>query len=542
MNTIINAWGTEGVMNSVVLYALACMGIRPQNGTTIVRHLNFGTDSNNISLFKSVKDAFTEHYNEIYGENADIKYSDNVTLTSVLSIGNRLNVTLHDKYEDKYVLSLGCSIDDMRKNVTDNADYSIRFLESYFSSVNDLEYLYTDQDVLNILGNDIIIVNTGDISGDPVSAVFIPLECKIPNLNFTQSVFRYNVLSGPYGKASHKVCLRYPELIGDDVPNEIEAADIPTIAQMIKKRMQSLSKEEKDLLNRDIVTLTNEYSNLFSNNMPLNNDQIFIENLSSINGSVNAAFINLKTNGTKLLEPDIISQNLESNNGRRFLNIINLINALSIIEIERYSTNYVDGGVYAFGSDMGDKYIPKNLFVNDDLKKIFQFIVTTLMINVFVLNILDNHTDLKLPSEFGSKFSSKGADSIKQISEEFYFPVLNVFRSMDNHSQQAELFSADIYSCLDYARGDYAVLEKIKSEYTNLSDFVKHIIKVTVKSFAGDQSLDNAAYVTNENELFGSVTEEILNSVDNESSYQYALRIIKAASEAAESFTNRVIV
>ena len=503
MNIIVNAWGESGILNAAALISVACMGMISNCNKIIVRTLCLNNETADNSRLSELKKVYSDYYKKYYPMDSEMVFPENVTLSGIVSNRVDINKTLADTYSEKErkLLSLGCSDIDMKQNIRYGMHGNTRLGEVFFADKDVLDFLYSDNETNNAFEKETIIINTGDYSSDSTAITFIPLENVIPVSKVTNKhdcvIFRYNVLNASSTKRSEKIPIHNPDAFGSIGFAETDIFDIPEHSSEIAKAFSKASLEERNRMYGDLVNLQREYSRVFSENYdyrglnPKDYPEKLIEALKSEHSTVSASFINLKTDGSKLLPPDVTSTKILSGSQCTKINIVNLLSAVSMIEIAEHYDNYNGGGVYGFGSDKGDSFSSFNLFDDKNTQKFLVFLISALIVRGCFNNTFDN------------------------IFEKNYLPIIAVFREIDASSQLSAVIPPIYYSCL----------EAVKN---GSPDAVQNEIVKFVRSF--NSSIKD--------ERLNNLTDELIKSI-NVSSGDIAA-IIKTVVSSSKAFVKEV--
>ena len=167
----------------------------------------------------------------------------------------------------------------------------------------------------------VLTINCGSYAGDGVASVFIPKESNYTSPNGT--IRRYNVISGPAVVSSEKIKLPYPDIYQKKMKSQARISNITKFFDELNLLRYDRKDAEKNEKNREYVSLL-----LKSGRLNFLTER-FLDSLR-FTPSVCASFINLSTDGEKLLQPDVISEEFvsESQKNLRHFHVIHLINAL----------------------------------------------------------------------------------------------------------------------------------------------------------------------------------------------------------------------
>lgn len=534
----------DGILTTTSLVAMACMGMIDSCDKIVVRNLCFSYETKNNRRLKAIQNTYNEYYGKIYSCENNLIFVDEVTLSSVLAIGNNLNDTLLDKFgkENAQLLLLGCTEKDLNVSPKNGMIGNSTLGEAYFSSLSALDNLYIDDVTRKFLGAETIIINCGDYCIDSTAATFIPLESRLLAADITRvadsRIYRYTVLSGPCVKPYHRIRLRNPTAFGSDCPEEIELFDIPMFANRIKNLFSKASEEDKELMNQDIINLAIEYSRVYSKD----NDyrQLdpkaylgrFIENLMLSEGNVSATFVNLKTDGSKVLPLDIGSEDFVPDNGQNKLNIINLLNALVVMEIEGNYKNYVDGGVYSFGCNVGSKFNVHNLFDKNQRQKLFQFLLSALLIRIYLYNLLDEN----------DSFQEQVKRILKDICDNYFFAVIDILMEMDDYSELSVIVPDDIRSCIEYARGAKNEWSVKEAKYEDIKTFMNILLDHLTERLCASLDISSNQYKVSAYSLFNKIDCDYNKHSVDETAHDCSWRLVKSVVKNSTEFSKMVII
>ena len=454
MNNIINAWGKKSVHTMTALTALACMGLLNDEGKNIIRVFSDNPDFPNIHKFKEMMSVYSEYYCVIFNKEESVIYNPDIKL-SAITVGAR-----PDKNKDERHLALG-----------------IEGVDTEF------ENIYRDQDL-----HDVRIINCGDICSDPIAMTFIPSENKF---GLAISGQRFNVLSGPYGRISKKVRVNHSELYEGCMPSEIDVYDIPKYTDKLTEIYNRSGEHERDLINSDILLMSRAYSEAMTLSGKFGDHnsyfENFVENLMMLDNDV-TTFVSLNTDGKMLFTTDNIGYLPEDNEGCCRINIVDLINALSIIEISRSAqdSGYEGGGVYSFASRESEYFFSDIIFDSHSFIKFNTFIVTGVIIHHYVCGVLGSRRD---------GYWVEVKNKLDDIYEELFLSVIDIFRECDIFSERSQILAEKVYEycySVTNARPENAI-ETIKEIFDGVNDIDIEIINKLLKEKNGDNVV-NCAY------------------------------------------------
>jgi len=442
MNVVVNAWGESGALNACAFLSAACLGLVDNNNKIIVRSICFNNETAENKRLEQLGEIYSYLCHSLYGIDSSIIVKS-ITVNSIINnvIARPSLVNLYDGNElNKKLLSLGCSDSDLTQNISNGMSGNTSLGEAYFSNPAVLEYLYSDEDTNALFVNGTIIINTGDLCSDSTAITFIPLENRMDvNIN----IYRYNVLNGPSIKKSDEIAIRNSSEFRPMVSSKVDVFDIPEVIANLYKSFNSASASERNRMYYDLINLEQDYAGINSDN----NDhsrydskgypEKFIESLRSMSGAVSATFINLKTDGSNLLDRDVIGKDILSNDTYSRINIVNLLSALSISEIISNREHYTNGGVYGFTGDSAESFNIFSLLDRNKIKISSKFIVSAILLHNTIYSNIPSDTQLY--------------QTIKSIYDTNYQPVISVFSEIDACSELSDIYSsmASIHSVKD---------------------------------------------------------------------------------------------
>ena len=428
METIINAWGGEGLLSSAALTVIGSMGLLAgaPNQKIHLRILDFAMNSGDDVRRRQLAEAYTKYYSLLFGRDPEIVF-DEIEMKNIVK--QDITKTVLGKTKNAAALALGCSASDMKLNI-ENGIYGKPWIGEIYYSDSDFSKLYEDF----AEGSEVIIINCGGYRGGGTAATFIPIENMYPLPLIT---YRYTVVSGPSTRFVYTVKIPHPEIyyINSFRLNELSIFYVPEVLKLLSNISVPEGKDEKHRQN--IEYLVNEYKKIkseeydYSNLDPQYYSARFLDRIFSDSSRVSAVFINLKTDGDQLLPLDQTSENIEPDLQTHRLHISSLLNALSIREIIFNYQKYSGGKVYSFGTNADDYYNSDTLFDMETKEKFWQFIAMTILMCFFV------HDSFLLPSlpaysKVTEKWSKKRNGGIMQRTQEIISIIMNNELDNDN--------------------------------------------------------------------------------------------------------------
>lgn len=486
METIINAWGNEGFHSAYAVTVTACLGMFGKllgNDEKIhLRFLDFEESFSDNWSRTQIFYAYQKYYRVVFGTEEEIVF-DSIKLKDVLKSDG--TSSLLKKTEDKEILYLGFSENDIKLNMR-NEVYGKRNIAEVYYYDTDFSKLYE-----NIpKGREVIIINCGSYSDGGTASTFIPLESASANSDFF--VKRYNVVSGPSTKYAYKVHMPYPEIYDArmSVPLETDIFEIPEVIKKINQINSAISKNfvsdisesgKKEMFisknSQNIESLEKKYKKVVSGNHdfsslnPKYHIHQFLDMIYSNRSEVDATFINFKTDGKNFLPFDNVTlYDYNADVHYNKMNIISLINAMSIREITASHEKYSDGQVYAFGSSVGEKYTPFTIFTDECRKNFLQFMIMSVVITNYVQNcfstncnndaleiiekwakkpkllpIISNSADKQIKAykknPLNESFSGLILSNINDFISIYICGVLEALNEIDETSEQVSMFT-----------------------------------------------------------------------------------------------------
>lgn len=467
METIINAWGGEGFLSATAITFTACLGmfrnILPENEKIHLRVLDFAIDSNDDKRRKTFQDMYNKYYKIIFGKEPEIVF-DNISINDI----TKFNFTnsLAQKYPNPDILSLGCSNIDMNLNILKGI-YGKPWLGEIYHADADFAKLYE-----NIpSGKQVIIINCGGYRGGGTASTFIPLESMYSPKYLT--VTRFSVISGPSTEFTHLIPLPSPEIYYDYVENKIKVLNIFEIKSALKsfeqftEFFQEYNLNDEFKKNEENIRRLKEYDEKvhsedydFSNLDPKYYASRFVDRIFSDISNVSAVFLNIKTDGEKLLPYDVVSNKFEPDTQSHRMNINSLINAVSVIEIVKNHSKYNNGKVYSFGTKCGSMFTPNTLFNMECSKMYWQFIIMSILVTHHIhgcflapffndyltiskkwakgnaINAVESNTD-KPNGKLNINFARSMVNFTESFVDEYIRPVFEVLSDINTTSEQA---------------------------------------------------------------------------------------------------------
>lgn len=422
METIINAWGNEGFHSAYAVTAAACLGMFGkllENDEKIhLRFLDFEESFSDNWSRTQIFYAYQKYYRIVFGTEEDMVF-DSIKLKDILKADG--TSSLSEKTEDKEILYLGFSENDIKLNMRNEV----------YGKKNVAEVYYYDTDFSKLYESipkdkDVVIINCGSYSEGGTASTFIPLENVSANSEFF--VKRYNVVSGPSAKCAYNVRMPYPEIYNArmSVPAETDIFKIPEVIKKINHINSTVSTnfvsdisepEIKEMFisksRQNIESLERKYKKVLSESHdfrsldPKYHVSQFIDMVCSECSEVDGTFVNFKTDGKFFLPSDNVTlydYNADVNYNK--MNIISLINAMSIREITANHNNYSGGQVWAFGSSLGERYTPLTVFTGECIKNFVQFMIMSVVITNYVQNCFSadcNNDALEIMEKWAKK-------------------------------------------------------------------------------------------------------------------------------------------
>jgi hypothetical protein len=116
VETIINAWGGEGILSSAALTIIGAMGLlrNAPNQKIHLRVLDFAMNSGDDDRRRRLAKAYTKYYTMVFGSEPEIVF-DEVELDGIIK--QDMTKTILGKVGDRDALALGCSLSDMKLNI-----------------------------------------------------------------------------------------------------------------------------------------------------------------------------------------------------------------------------------------------------------------------------------------------------------------------------------------------------------------------------------------------------------------------------------------
>lgn len=530
METIINAWGGEGLLSSAAIFALGAMGLFNDfaNEKIHVRVLDLAGRSGDADRMNQLEAAYSKYFSIVYGTEPTIVF-DSISIDDIVRNDNSSSVI--ERYKDMDALALGCSVSDMKLNIR-NGIYGKPWLGEIYYSDSDFSKLYEDIP----RNSEIVIINCGGYRGGGTATTFIPLE----NMYSPPTLIthRFIVAAGPSTKFVFKVKMPHPEIYKMADLAEVDIFDIPDVVRKIGG-LNINSEKNKENVN----FLINEYKKVYSYKYDYRNldpkyySSRFLDRIISDVSKTEAVFINIKTDGEKILPFDVTSNSLELDKQYHKMHISSFLNALSVREIVFNHEKYYGGKVYAFGTNAGDHFEPDTLFDNNERAKFWQFIVMSALMVFFVHDSFAFPFDdgfIRITEKWGKRknsvinqffgvlrikndtpvavnendkagaenriFANKILDILETYIEEFIKPVLKAINEIDETSDQTLILKDNVKGIVmsilsfsadnDWYSGDEmspesfisAEITKIESEMACLSGKDINILKADAES------------------------------------------------------------
>ncbi|MBR1592048.1 MAG: hypothetical protein IJ666_03440 [Ruminococcus sp.] len=459
MKKIINFWGKDGAVSASAFMAAACIGLPcgDDKCEILMRYVGFS-----MTEAPPVLKAYDKYFGLVFGEK-NIK-SENIVL--------QIKGSLADRYSDSNLLLLGCSDEEISADMGKNTYGRTNAGEIFFSK-NDFSQLFN-----TLPDSDFTLINCGSCCGD--FTALISKESSVP-----VNAERYNVLSGPCTSAVHDVPLQFPDIYDSStpIPDRVSIFDIPRIIKIMEKaekiKSHDVFNKNEDFVEKNkknIDSLNEKYKEIvsdgynFSGLNPVYSMIRFMDYVSSANSTVSASFINMKTDGSNFLFPDIVSDKIGDDSGRK-IDITSFVNALSVREIISNQNSYSDGKIYSFGSSAADKYNFSVFFKKDEIKAVLSFMLMSVMVSGFVRTSFSDKCGIEhieiikkwavRKNNIFNIFSSSGEKLLKSFTENpknkefavkvknclnefikgYISPVLAVFEEIDSVSEQSCMLS-----------------------------------------------------------------------------------------------------
>lgn len=472
METLVNAWGGEGVLSFTAVYLMGCLGlyngILPDNQKIHINVLDLDVNSPDYKRAVRFANMYEKYYSVLYDGEPAITF-DRVDLPSIVKKSSSAT-SAYGKFLSEDLLSLGCPKSDMRLNINTGI-YGKPWLGEIFYSDTDFKRLYS-----TLTGGSAAIINCGGYRGGGTATTFIPLE----NVQAPDGlvVRRYTVVSGPATKFKTNAII-YPDIY-HGLPQELRDADIFTDdmesikTQLLKYSFDAVNrgKHEQNLAQ---LELAKSASTDFANLNPNFYFSRFLDRMfSDISSTVRATFVNIKTDGERILDYDITSDVYNPDLQNHMLHITNLLNALTIREIIANSDNdtYSGGKVFAFGTGSGTEFSSRTMFPRNEFFRYWQFLIMSLLTTFFIYDTLndpksvsetletqskggitgllrsvgrgkaasntDNYTALVKACCENEAMAAQGTQYVQDFLRNFIYPVLIVLHEIDSTSHHKE--------------------------------------------------------------------------------------------------------
>lgn len=512
MESLINAWGGEGVLSSTAVFIMGALGMfsgvvnAGEKVHVRILDLEYKTEdrvTTDYGRALSFAKMYTDYYEIMYDKKPEL-VCDDITIYDVVDCRNSTSV--YTKYANNPLLSLGCTQEDISLDI-ENGIYGKPWLgEIFYSGENDTFFRKLYDGIPN---GDVITINCGGYRGGGTATTFIPMENSyIPP---DHRVHRYMVISGPSTKFEFNLTIPHPEIYINfpELKKGFDIFDIPTVKNKLLSFNPSL---EQFVLHQENLDALDEYWNIVVNDQyKLSNldpnfyASRFLDRLYSDISKVNATFINIKTDGKKLLEYDVTSNEYQPKEQKHWLHISNLINGLSIREILVNNGDYKDGAVYAFGNSSGNIFASHTLFNESCMKHYWTFIVMAALMTYYVHDaLLLNEVPENAPANSGGLFKGIFGKKTKGMSDEakanLYLKALdniNIFlktivrntlialKEIDDKSDMTNLFPGDTRGIVDDITYKILRFNTRHSGAGSLSEYAFSILVKMIKSIDG---------------------------------------------------------
>ncbi|MBR1529687.1 MAG: hypothetical protein IJ642_10365 [Oscillospiraceae bacterium] len=493
MQFYVNLWGGEGFLTAASLLAMTSIGmfdgLTDASGQPIELHyrcLDFATKSPDDQRQKTLYDSYSGYFEMIFGHPANSVFCDPITISGVTHFS--IPPTLEGKFGSKENLAIGCEETDMILDITSGI-YGKPWVGETYHSDSNFHNLYTSAS-----GN-ILVANCGGYKGGGTAATFIYLENGFnikqanPNVN---GVERFTVIAGPSTEFYHMTQIPNNVYDGMGVNLEIDLFDIPNVIQKLENLVISGANASVHQANIDF--LKKEYERIkspehdYRNLDPKYYMARFIDRIRSDTslGHVNANFINIKPNpvfenGT--YHYDQTSTEFQPDSQSHQLHITNLQNAVTLQEIALNHGKYNGGDFYTFCSPFTEKYTIDSVFLPDDAKKFYRFLIFSVIVTKYLYSYFD---DIKKPGaddmlvKWAKEINSGGwkralnpntpegsmnitfATTVKNMMADlacqYIRPVLDVFMDIENTSPDVEFFSRQTIAGTVLSDGLYGVV------------------------------------------------------------------------------------
>ena len=573
METIINAWGGEGLLSSAALTVIGSMGLLRDapNQKIHLRVLDFAMESGDDERRRRLSEAYKKYYPILYGCEPELVF-DEVELNSI--VNKDASGTILGKTGNADALALGCSLSDMKLNI-DKGIYGKPWLgEIYYSDI-DFSKLYKDF----ASGSEVLIINCGGYRGGGTAATFIPIENMYPLQLITH---RYTVVAGPSTKFVYTVKMPHPEIyyINSFRLDEFSIFYIPDAVKILSSL--SIPEEKAEKHRENMEYLENEYKKVLSDEHDYTNldpryySSRFLDRIFSDSSKVSAVFINIKTDGEQLLPLDTTSKDIEPDLQTHNLHISSLLNALSIRAVIFGYEKYSGGKVYSFGTKAGECYEPNTLFDTQTKEKFWQFIAMTVLMAFFVHdcflapfmpqykritekwekqrsggviritqglfgNMLGN-TGSSGTDQLNSDFSGMILEKTEQFMIEFIRPVIRALREIDLTSDQTELFKENTGPIIiDILKGSGKKGERFSKE-NDPYDYIPRLITDIMTEIAWFSNKERSTLYKNTSGLFEvyvSDFPEHKGEMDRDGAEKYFSEIVRYTMEKAAGLVKR---
>ena len=458
-------------------------------------------------------------------------------------------LSLNVRFVNNSYLKLGCTEKETQIDVTQGI-YGRPWLGEVFysdSSKHRFDRLYTEYS-----GTEALIINCGGYRGGGTAATFIPLENKY-NTPYNK-VHRYAVISGPSTKFECVYMIPFPEIYPEDIcEGFVDIFDVPEL--ITKLSAYTPDDKYKEAHEYNLNTLQT-YASIGSENQeimmhlnPALYASRFIDMLYSDSsaGHLDGIFINIKTDGNKLLDYDVTSREYQPKEQDHRLHVSNLVNAVSIKEIlvnhKQYDTPVPQGAVYSFGTTCGDTFSPYTLFEPKTCLKYNAFLIMAVLIIGYVYPLLAagdlpyTHTqgwrrglfEQKLTDVDTKRLANGTSDVCSDFTKKYLLGILMMLDDIARTSNQSEMIPdkdcfEELINRTTSMEKDYSYKFVIKSisyivmSYKNIGyDAAEKSVSKWLSNL--NENLPNGAkYVENERvegeSYFKNLVKDILNQVE----------------------------